>query len=82
MGPEMVKITCDVDASSEVEMLDMWRVLGNDPKSSVHEPGTVAHVQVLEVEGSRRGRRYSPEGSCGRTRFAGLAVDCGDLLAA
>ena len=63
-------------------MLDVWRVPGDDPKPGVHESGAVAHVQVLEVEGSRRGRGNSAEGSCGRTRFAGLAVDGGHLEAA
>ena len=63
-------------------MLDVRGVPSDDPKSSVHESGAIAHVQVLEVEGSRRGRRHPAEGSCGRTRFAGLAVDGRHLEAA
>ena len=72
--------TCYVGTSAKVKVLKVKRVFSDQSKSGVHETCDVTQVQVLEVEGSRRGRGYTPEGSRGRTGLARFAVDGGDQL--
>ena len=72
--------TCYVDTSAKVKVLKVRRVFSNQSKSGIHQTCDVTQVQVLEVEGSRRGRGYTTKGSRGRTGLARFAVDGGDQL--